>query len=297
MAVRLLGMLWLAGCLLASAVVAEGEAEVITEGGAEDSPALRVVTYNIRYANPEDGPDVWSNRVESVSGFLDRQDIAGLQEVTFPQLQDLRQRLDAFDAYGVGRDDGKQGGEHAPIFYRRERLEPVEQGTFWLSETPDQVGVAGWDAALPRTCTWMILRDKISGASMLVANTHFDHRGSAARAESGKLVLRMLRERAGDLAVILLGDFNCEAGSDPYRGLTAEDYLVDARVASQTEPTGPNSTWNGFEEIVAGRVIDHIFVHGGLDVLELATLDPRTPASRFASDHLPVRALIAVRQN
>lgn len=289
MAVRLLGMLGLAGCLLAPAPAAEGI--------VEDSSVLRVVTYNIRYANPGDGPDVWPNRVESVSRFLDRQDIAGLQEVTFPQLQDLRQRLAAFEGYGVGRDDGKQGGEHAVIFYRRERLESVDQGTFWLSESPQRVGVAGWDAALPRTCTWMVLRDKISGRSMLVANTHFDHRGSAALAESGKLVLRMLRERAGDLPVILLGDFNCEADSDPYRGLTADDFLVDARSASQTEPTGPNSTWNGFQAIEAGRVIDHIFVHGGLDVLELATLDPKTAASRFASDHLPVRVLIAFRQN
>ncbi len=285
MVVRLLGMLWLAGCLLPSALV------------AQDSPPLRVVTYNIRYANPGDGPDVWSNRVDAVSSFLDQQDIAGLQEVTFEQLQDLRQRLGDFDAYGVGRDDGKQGGEHAAIFYRRERLESVEQGTFWLSESPEQVGVAGWDAALPRTCTWMVLRDKVSGASMLVANTHFDHRGAVARAESGKLVLRLLRERAGDLPVILLGDFNCEADSDPYRGLTADDYLVDARSASKTAPTGPNSTWNGFQEIEAGKVIDHIFIHGGLDVLALATLDPKTAAARFASDHLPVRVLIAVRQN
>lgn len=289
MAVRLLRMLGLAGCFLLAALAAEGS--------EKDSSVLRVVTYNIRYANPGDGLDAWPNRVESVATFLDRQDIAGLQEVTFPQLEDLRRRLDAFDAYGVGRDDGKQGGEHAVIFYRRERLEAVDQGTFWLSDSPERVGVAGWDAALPRTCTWIVLRDKLSGRSMLVANTHFDHRGSVARAESGKLVRRMLRERAGDLPVILLGDFNSEADSDPYRGLTAGDYLVDARSASQTEPTGPNSTWNGFQAIEAGRVIDHIFVHGDLDVLELAALDPRTAASRFASDHLPVRALIAIPQN
>ena len=293
--VRLLGMIWLASCFQLCWLVAEDS--VAQDLVAQDARALKVVTYNIRYANPGDGLDVWSNRVAAVSSFLEQQDLAGLQEVTYPQLQDLQERLKAFEAYGLGRDDGKQGGEHAPIFYRRDRLESLDQGTFWLSESPEQVGVAGWDAALPRTCTWMILRDKATGASMLVANTHFDHRGAVARVESGKLMLRWLRERAGDRPLIVLGDFNCEPDSDPYRALTEGGYLADARSTSQSSPTGPNSTWNGFQEIESGRVIDHIFVHGGVNVLTLATLDPRTEEGRFASDHLPVRGLIEFRQN
>jgi endonuclease/exonuclease/phosphatase family metal-dependent hydrolase len=259
---------------------------------ADDSKPLSVVTYNIRYANPADGPDFWPNRVDAVVSFLSEQDLAGLQEVTDPQLQDLRSRLPDFESYGVGRDDGKQGGEHAPIFYRRDRLKEVKRGTFWLSESPEAVGVAGWDAALPRTCTWMILRDRRSGATMLVANTHFDHRGEQARRNSAKLIVARLRQLAGDLPVILLGDFNCQSGSEPYQSLTADSFLTNARDRSETPPSGPESTWNGFEQIDTRGAIDHIFVREPLSVLDLGVFDPKTSSGRFASDHLPVRARI-----
>lgn len=259
---------------------------------AEDSKPLSVVTYNVRYANPGDGPDFWPNRVDAVVSFLNEQDLAGLQEVTYPQLQDLRSHLPDFDSYGVGRDDGKQGGEHAPIFYRRDRLQEVRRGTFWLSESPEEVGVAGWDAALPRTCTWMILRDKQSGATMLAANTHFDHRGEQARRNSAKLLVSRLQDLAGDLPVILLGDFNCQSGSEPYRVLAADGFLVDARDRSETPPSGPESTWNGFKQIDTRGAIDHIWVHGPLSVMEFGVFDPKTRSGRFASDHLPVRARI-----
>ena len=261
---------------------------------AEDPAALSAVTYNIRYANPDDGPDFWSNRVDAVTSFLKDHDLAGLQEVTFSQLQDLQSRLTEFDSYGVGRDDGKQSGEHAPIFYRRNRLEEVQRGTFWLGEAPEAVGVAGWDAALPRICTWMILREKQNGATMLVANTHFDHRGEQARRNSAKLIVTRLGQQAGALPVILLGDFNCQSGSEPFQALIADGFLTDAREMSETPPTGPESTWNGFKQIDTRGAIDHVLVRGPLRVLEFGVFDPKTRSGRFASDHLPVHARIRI---
>jgi endonuclease/exonuclease/phosphatase family metal-dependent hydrolase len=258
------------------------------------------VTYNIRYANPNDGLDVWPNRVDAVVEFIAQHDVVGLQEVTFSQLGDLRERLAGFDWYGVGRDDGKTGGEHAVIFYRRDRIEAVEKGTFWLSEHPEKVGLKGWDAALPRTCTWMVLQDKATDHRLWIANTHFDHRGASARAESGKLIRRVAAEKSGPLPVIVIGDFNCLPGSDPYRALTAsgsddDSSLVDARKVSKAAPTGPTSTWNGFHEIVPRRIIDHVFVRGPLEVVAVETLNPKTQSGRFASDHLPVRATLRLQ--
>lgn len=211
----------------------------------QSSPPFSVVTYNIRYANPNDGLDVWPNRVDAVVEFIAEHDVIGLQEVTFSQLGDLRERLPGFDWYGVGRDDGKTGGEHAVIFYRRDRIEPVEKGTFWLSEHPEQVGVKGWDAALPRTCTWMVLRDKATDHRLWIANTHFDHRGGNARTESGKLIRRVAAQRSGSMPVIVIGDFNCVPDSDPYRALTASDSdgdfsLGDARKVSTAPPDRPH---------------------------------------------------------
>lgn len=269
----------------------------VTSRGDQSSPPLSVVTYNIRYANPNDGLDVWPNRIEAVVEFIAQHDVIGLQEVTFSQLGELRERLTGFDWYGVGRDDGKTGGEHAVIFYRGDRVEPVEQGTFWLSQHPEKVGVKGWDAALPRTCGWMVLRDKASDHRLWIANTHFDHRGKKARTESGKLIRRVAAQKSGSMPVIVIGDFNCLPDSDPYLALTtrssdADFFLADARDVSTAPPKGPTSTWNGFREIAADRIIDHVFVQGPLEVVSLETLNPKTQSGRFASDHLPVRAVV-----
>ena len=250
---------------------------------------IKVTTYNIRYANPNDGEDVWPNRQQSVIEYASGCDIIGMQEVTEPQFAQLREGLPEFDSYGVGRDDGKSGGEHAPIFFRKARFEFIDSGTFWLSESPKTVGKKGWDAALPRTCTWVNLRDRKSGREIFVANTHFDHRGVRARAESGKLIAKQFSELPADRPTVVMGDFNCLPDSEPYNAIASS--FSDARLTSESKPTGPSSTWNGFREIVPDRIIDHIFVRS-IGVLKLATDDPRTANGRFASDHLPVQVVV-----
>ena len=154
--------------------------------------AMRVATYNIRYANRGDGLDQWANRSKAVGNYLRDMDICGLQEVTYPQLVQLRDQLTQFADYGVGRDDGEHGGEHAVIFFRKQFLKEIDKGTFWLSEEPERIGVAGWDAALPRTCTWIQLEDQRTKEQFIVGNTHFDHRGAIAREKSGELIKNQL---------------------------------------------------------------------------------------------------------
>lgn len=252
----------------------------------------RLATYNIRYANRGDGLDWWGNRAEAVGDYLKQFDIIGLQEVTPVQLSELQKKLVEFNAYGVGRDDGKKLGEHAVIFYRKNRFEQSSKGTFWLSENPQKIGVAGWDAALPRTCTWLKLEEAGTGKSFLVGNTHFDHRGSLARTQSGELIREKLLEIADGIPIVLIGDFNCLPKSDPYLAITAGDQFIDAREVSPEKVNLSAGTWNGFKEIARGRIIDHIFLHGKFSVMEYAIDDPRTDQGRFASDHLPVRVVI-----
>jgi endonuclease/exonuclease/phosphatase family metal-dependent hydrolase len=139
------------------------------------------------------------------------------------------------------------------------------------------------------------LREKSSGSQLLIANTHFDHLGKEARKESGKLALATLRQMAGDTPVVLMGDFNCEPDSEPYRAIIEDGFFSDARSRSKTAPSGPDSTWNGFKEIEPGQLIDHVFVCDAWNVFAHSVLDPRTNAGRFASDHLPVRVLLGVR--
>jgi endonuclease/exonuclease/phosphatase family metal-dependent hydrolase len=267
---------------------------------ADEEPApLRVVTYNIRYDNPGDGPNVWANRKAAMVDYLKstKADLIGLQEVLPQQRNYLAGELTDFALYSVGRDDGEKG-EATPILYREDRFELLDKGSFWLSTTPDKPGSKSWDSSLPRIASWVKLKDKTSGRSLLFANTHFDHRGSEARLESAKLMIRQLAELAGSgekaLPVLLTGDFNCTAKQAPYAALTGseagEAKLLDAQLISQKPHTGGDSTSNAFEALRPGAKIDFIFVRGfGVNSHQID--DPRV-SGRFVSDHQPVMAEI-----
>jgi len=259
---------------------------------ADSADNFKLMTYNIRYDNPRDGQDVWANRVDAVVDLIARQDVVGLQEVTAGQLKTLVARVPGFEFYGVGRDDGRSRGEHAPIGFRKSRFEALEQGTFWLSTRPTEVGVAGWDASLPRTCTWVLLKDRATGGNLWVANTHFDHRGQTARLESSRLIKRVVMDQPKKSSIVVMGDFNCLQKSPPYLELVDDKLLTDARLLGKEKAVGPSSTWNGFRSIAHGRILDHIFVRGQIEIEQLSTLDPKTSAGRYASDHLPVQVIM-----
>ena len=269
------------------------------ESGVEKPPAsdstdaFKLMTFNIRNDNARDGKDAWPNRVDAVVDLLCKQDLIGLQEVTARQLKTLVARLPEFDFYGVGRDDGRSRGEHAPIGIRKSRFTALDRGTCWLSKDPEQIGVAGWDASLPRTCTWVLVKDRFTGKKLWVANTHFDHRGSTARLESARLIKRMVSEQPSAMPVVVMGDFNCLQKSPPYVALVGDQTLQDARLLSKGKVVGPESTWNGFRAVVSDRIIDHIFIRGAVSIEQLSTLDPKTSAGRYASDHLPVQVEVS----
>ncbi|HLP52107.1 MAG TPA: endonuclease/exonuclease/phosphatase family protein, partial [Chitinophagales bacterium] len=110
--------------------------------------------------------------------------------------------------FGAGRNNGKHAGEHSAIFYKSDKYEQVEGGNFWLSQTPGVPGSKSWDAAITRICTWVKLKDKETGKELLVFNTHFDHRGKVARRNSAALLRMFVDSLAGNLPVIVTGDFN-----------------------------------------------------------------------------------------
>jgi endonuclease/exonuclease/phosphatase family metal-dependent hydrolase len=249
---------------------------------------ISVLTYNIRYDTPADGDDAWPKR----RNFLARQlrfhapDVFGIQEGLKSQVDYLQEQLPAYTCVGVGRDDGREAGEYSALFFRTDRFRALESGTFWLSPKPDTVS-KGWDAALPRICTWALLEDTVAGRKLWVFNTHFDHVGQEARSASAKLILTKIEEKnvAGH-PVVLLGDFNAGPGSAPVRIIT--ETLRDARDHSEEPIFGPQGTFNGFRfhEPVELR-IDYIFVSPDLAVRKYAILSDSRDC-RYPSDHLPV---------
>ena len=137
------------------------------------SKEVKVVSYNIRYNNPNDDKDIWKNRRSTIVDFISIQspDFIGLQEVTYSQLLYLNSNLSGYDYVGVGRDDGKKKGEFSPIYFNQSNYDLKISNTFWLSETPENISV-GWDAAMERICTYGLFVQKISGRKVWVFNTH-----------------------------------------------------------------------------------------------------------------------------
>ena len=250
---------------------------------------LNVATYNLRYDNPHDGKNVWTARRDAVRALVRYHgfDLWGTQEALANQLTDL-DALGEFARVGVGRDDGRHAGEHSAIFYRRARFTLEDHGDFWLSATPEQPS-RSWDSrCCNRIATWAKLRDKPSGQLFVVLNAHFDHEGVVARRESAKLLLARGRALAGELPLIILGDFNSTPDSEAYATVSAA--LRDTRAISQTPPYGPLETFNAFDVSKPAEArIDYIFVSPQWQVLRYAVLTDSVDA-RFPSDHFPVLA-------
>lgn len=279
--------------LLAAAVLAlaSDPAWAADRRPAAPDSALRVMTFNIRYDTANDGADAWPHRKDLVASMvrLHGADLVGLQEALRHQIGDLLERLPGFAYVGVGRTDGREAGEYSAILYHTGRFERLDDGTFWLSETPEVPG-KGWDAAFERVVTWAKFRDRETGAVFFHFNTHLDHVGVQARAESARMIRQRIAALAGDAPVVLTGDFNTTDETEPYAILTGgEAGLQDAMRVSEHPHHGPTSTWNGFEAIAPDQRIDFVFVGGGVRVRQHAILAD-TWDGRFPSDHLPVLA-------
>lgn len=282
---------WITVSLL---VLAVGTRHPAFEAAHSDAAtSLNVMSFNIRYNNPSDGVNAWPHRKDRVASTVrfHEVDAVGMQEVLVGQLHDLEPRLPGYAWIGVGRDDGEQAGEFSPIFYRTDRLEVLDHGTFWLSETPDVPGSTGWDAALPRIVTWARFRDRRTDGTFVHFNTHFDHRGVQARRESARLLVQRVASIAGGRPVVVTGDFNVTPDTDAYATLTRSLQDAARRVEA---PHGPPGTYSGFRVREApGRRIDYIFAKNGVEVRRFGTLTDQW-RGRYPSDHLPVLAEVVV---
>ena len=235
------------------------------------SAQMLVGSYNIRLKVSSDSVkgNVWQKRCQVICDQVNfmSPDIFGTQEVLHVQLLDMLQGLDGYDYIGVGRDDGKTGGEYAAIFYKPDRLRLLDQGNFWLSETPDRPGL-GWDAACVRVCTWGRFAGQTAtdDEAFYFFNLHMDHVGVVARREGAKLIVRKIREIAQGAPVIVTGDFNVDQKDEIYSIFTESGLLKDSYLASRLR-FAENGTFNSFDtELYTDSRIDHIFVSPDTEV-------------------------------
>lgn len=249
---------------------------------------FKALSWNIRLDTPNDAELAWPHRAGKVISQLQQQapDIIGLQEVMWHQLVRLESALPGYQRIGVGRDDGKNAGEFSPLLIRRDRFVIEDSGTFWFHPSWDReaiqtgavqtgsedvgsglighelIGKAGWDAALPRICSWALLKDKQSGKQLRVLNLHLDHQGAEARRESVKLIAAKIRhwqqnswsqsysQQNSGAPVIVMGDFNPASGDGLLSQIqTSLPQYQDALELTKA-PQGPNYSfipWRGNE--------------------------------------------------
>lgn len=242
---------------------------------AMNAQSLFVGSYNIRYHNTGDDANgnVWAKRCQVICDQINFEDpdVFGAQEVLVGQLHDLLGRLDGYGYIGVGRDDGKEAGEYAAIFYKKDRMKLLHDGHFWLSETPD-IPKLGWDAACIRICTWGEFRQKKTGLRVFYFNLHMDHVGIVARREAAKLAVKKIKEIAKGAPVVLTGDFNVDQTDEIYRIFTTSGVLYDSYEQARLR-FAENGTFNDFHpEYTSGSRIDHVFVSPSFKVDRYAML-------------------------
>jgi endonuclease/exonuclease/phosphatase family metal-dependent hydrolase len=225
---------------------------------------MNVATYNMRNDNNKDDArqgNGWKQRYPVIAQLVQFHDfdIFGTQECLHHQLEDLKGSMPNYDYIGVGRYDGKEAGEYSAIFYKKDRFKLLNKGDFWLSTETTKPN-KGWDAVLPRICSWGQFQDKKTGLKFFFFNLHMDHVGVTARSESAKLILAKIKEMTHNQPVILTGDFNVDQTSPSYAVLEQSGVLKDAYELSPFR-YALNGTFNAFKtDSKTNSRIDHIFL-------------------------------------
>lgn len=255
---------------------------------------ITIASFNLRYDNPRDSGNLWKDRVGAVTALIRFHgfDVFGIQEGLKNQLDDIIKVLPEYTYYGVGRDDGKEKGEHSAVFLRKDKFKILTKGDFWLSQTPDKPSL-GWDATCcHRICSWVYLQHTISGKRFYFFNAHYDHQGVEARKESSKLIVKKIKEIAGNHTTIFTGDLNGDQQSDWYKTIAASCFLKDSFYEVKN-PYANNGSFNGFGATVTQTgIIDHIFISKDIAVKRWGILTD-TYHGKYPSDHFPVMAEIS----
>ena len=254
---------------------------------------LRVMTFNVRYGEADDGINAWPHRRDLMVQVIRKEhpDILGTQELLSPQGDYLQQHLPGYTWFGMGRNGNeinKNDNEHMGVFYDKARLKVLESGNFWFSDTPDKPGSKSFGQPLPRMVTWAKFQDRRSGRQFYYYDTHFPYqdgkKAEAIRERCAAEIRQRMAQLPASLPFILTGDFNTTPDSKTHASLT--QVLHDARESAPRQD-GPAATFHGFTGHATDR-IDWILYRGvkANDVRTITTHDGKV----YPSDHFPVVA-------
>ena len=253
-----------------------------------ETSEITVMSSNVRCFSPTDYfKKSWFYRAKLIRDDINevKPDIIGFQEVTWLHYGYLKDVMEGYDSVITYRDDFILS-EGCPVFYREDKFELIDKGSFWLSETPDVMS-KDWGAACYRITSYVILKVKVTGKELVVFNTHLDHVSDEARIKGINVVLDKIKEFGGKPSIIM-GDFNAYVGSPTikaaYESFNDAHDVADINLqAGQKEATYQN--WGA--KLNQKRIDFFMVSKTGIDVKTYDVLD-RTHDGVYASDHFPI---------
>jgi len=253
---------------------------------------IAVLSFNIRYASFGETHKDWEQRKEGVFSMLKGYDFIGMQEVVPLQMEEIALKTDGEYAYFFRtREKDPSQGEGCPIIYNKARWEALSSGHFWLSDTPGIDGSNTWGAAFNRMVSYGIFRERVSGDSILVINTHFDHVSQSAREKSTDLILERFKKSISLMPAVFMGDLNVTPDNPVYLKIIGESSLIDSYAKKRHPRKANGATFHGWDEQPPVERIDFIFVSPLLRVKSCEVLHDKYNGN-YPSDHFPIKAVL-----
>ncbi len=218
---------------------------------AAASPIHKICNYNIRYYNGSSdsgntGGRSWLIRKDKVFQMITEHDmdVCGIEEITKNQSPDFISTLTDYEYVGYGRDNGKEnlnggGGEQTGIIYKKSRYLKLDQGRFFLSNTPEKASKLKY-SNFNRMVMWVKLKVRGTEDIFYFFATHFDNDYDQnhidVRSAQADIAMNMVPKIAGEYPYFFVGDFNCEITEPAYEKLST--FWTDAFIAMGEEVQG-----------------------------------------------------------
>lgn len=257
--------------------------------------ALRVATYNVHYiilSKPTGSWSVedWERRkgpLQSAFEAIDADVIAFQEMESFSRGSDggINLTLDWLRGnnpdYGVAAaGDWREFPSTQPILYRKARLEAVDQGWFFFSETPETIYSRTFDGSYPAFSSWARFRERESGEEFTVFNIHFDYSSGSNQRKSAELVAERAAPRvAAGERVFVIGDINASQESTPAKTI-AKAGLTFAPVEG--------ATWHWNMGLHLNGPVDHLAWSEGIAMIGGPVVLRQKFDGEWPTDHYPV---------
>ncbi|WP_247647064.1 endonuclease/exonuclease/phosphatase family protein [Arthrobacter sp. E3] len=239
--------------------------------------------------------DRWDQRAPAVEALLraEKPTLLGVQEALADQAEFVARALGG-DYRWVGRGRGPGGGESCPLFYDAERLEMLDWQQAALSDHPTSPGSTSWGNVIPRIMVSATFVDRATARHFMAVNTHFDHLSARSRLRSAQAVGRLVS--TGNLPAVVTGDLNAGVKSAPLRVLLEDGRLAETWDVSRAHESEEWGTFPNYKRPLRnGKRLDWILASPAFRV-DRAAINAQLHAGRWASDHLPVQAVMVLRE-